>query len=494
MKAGFATADITPALGMEAPGGYLKAHVQRIHDPLKVRAAVLDDGQVLLAFVGVDTCMLTDRDLIARARAEVERRCGIPGDQILIAASHTHSGGPAAGISTGETSGAPPRVRELLEQHSIAADPLYAGWVERGIVTAVCEAHRRREEALLSAGSGHEDQVAFNRRFRMANGRVYTHPGKGNPEIVAPAGPTDPEVGVLAAWAAGRGSGADASGWGSREELPLLGCIVNYACHATTFSGGVSADFIAYLERTVQGAMGGEPVVLFLPGAAGDVTQVDNCSLREREFGARWSRFVGTRIGAEAVKVLVTAAPGELAPLAAATETLRIPRRAPSAARLAASREIVAAGLESGDRSAAWTFAKEILILEHLIAREPEVPVPVQALQVGPALFLANPAEFFSESGLAIKAGSPFPLTWVVTLANGCVGYVPPAAAFGPDGGGYETVLTSYSNLDLSAERRIVDASLALARGLIPGALPPPPQVEAPGRPWQYGVLGPDVE
>ena len=48
MKAGFHTTDITPALGMEAPGGYLKAHIQRIHDPLKVRAAVFEQDGVLV--------------------------------------------------------------------------------------------------------------------------------------------------------------------------------------------------------------------------------------------------------------------------------------------------------------------------------------------------------------------------------------------------------------------------------------------------------------
>src|SRR4029453_14143394 len=111
-----------------------------------------------------------------------------------------------------------------------------------------------------------------------------THPGKGNPEIVEPAGPIDPEVGVLAAW--------DARG-------ALLGCLVNYACHATTFSGGVSADYIYYLEQTIQGVTGPEAVVLFLQGASGDVTQVDNQSPREREFGEKWSRIVGTRVGAE---------------------------------------------------------------------------------------------------------------------------------------------------------------------------------------------------
>jgi hypothetical protein len=282
--------------------------------------------------------------------------------------------------------------------------------------------------------------------------------------------------------------------------------VVNFACHATTFSGGVSADFIAYLERTLQGAMGGEPVVVFLPGASGDVTQVDNRSDREREFGERWSRFVGARLGAEAVKVLVTAWPGDLTPLSAVVETLRVARRAPSPARREASRRLVTEGLKasgsgvgtptpaSAVRSTAWTFAKEVVILEHLLEREPIAEVPIQAIQVGPAVYLASPAEFFCESGLAIKEGSPFPLTYVVTLANGCVGYVPPEHAFEPDGGGYETILTSYSNLELGAERRIVETSLALAGRLTPGRLPQPPRADGPGQPWEYGILGPDRE
>lgn len=478
MKVGFYAADITPALGMEAPGGYLKAYVERIHDPLKVRAAVFEEAGECLVFAGIDTCMLDAPGIVAPVRAEVERRLSISGERVMLAASHTHSGGPAAGLQPDELVGAPDLVRELLQEHSIRVDPLYRDWVIRQTVTAIVEAHRRRQPVLLSAGSGHEAQAVFNRRFRMANGRVYTHPGKGNAEIVAPAGPIDPEVGVLAAWA---------------HDGTLLGCLVNYACHATTFSGGVSADFIAYIERTIRGVMGEEAVVVFLQGASGDVTQVDNRSLREREFGERWSRHVGTRVGAEALKVLVTAPPGELSPLAAARNRLRIRRRTPSAERLERSRALVLEGLRNGDRGTGWTFAKEIVILDYLIRRQPEVEVEVQALQIGPAVFLANPAECFCETGLAIKAGSPFPLTWVVTLANGCVGYVPPESAFGPSGGGYETVLTSYSNLEISAAERIAAASLELAGSLTPGALPETPCVTAPGKPWEYGVLGPDV-
>lgn len=479
MKVGFHTADITPAIGMEMPGGYGKAYIQRIHDPLKVRAMVMEEDDTLVAIVSLDTCFIQSKRIIERIRASVEQQWGIPQDHILIATSHTHSGGPLAGLLPEEFEDAPQLVKNLLLNHSPIANPLYCDWVIQQTVTAIGEASLKREEATLSVGKGLEDKVAFNRRFKMKTGRVYTHPGKGNPDILEPAGPIDPEVGVLSAW---------------NSQGHLLGCVVNYACHATTFSGGVSADWIYYLEQTIQGVMGQKAVVVFLNGASGDVTQVDNYSLRPPEFGEKWARLVGTRIGAEAIKVMVTAEKAPLQPLKVKQKTLCLDRRPPSQERLERSRKIVAEGLQTGKKDTAWTFAKEILILEYLLQREPKVEVEIQAIQVGPALFLANPAEYFCEMGLEIKRSSPFPFTFIVELANGCVGYTPPESAFLPSGGGYETVLTSYSNLEIGSAEKIKEVSLELAHSLTPGAIPEPPRLQEPQRPWEYGLLGPDRE
>ena len=79
-------------------------------------------------------------------------------------------------------------------------------------------------------------------------------------------------------------------------------------------------------EKTIRGVMGDQAIVVFLPGAAGDVTQVDNRSpYRIRQFGEVSGRFVGGRVGAEAVKVLLAMEQGTepLGPLAAESRMLR---------------------------------------------------------------------------------------------------------------------------------------------------------------------------
>src|SRR4029079_14074740 len=126
--------------------------------------------------------------------------------------------------------------------------------------------------------------------------------------------------------------------------------------------------------------------------------------------------------------------------------------------------------------------------LDALIRKEPNVPVEVQVVQVGPAVFVSNPAEYFCRYGLEIRAGSGFPCTFPVSLANGCVGYVPTEDAFGPHGGGYETRLTSYRHLEITAGTQMRATGNALARQLKPGPAPEPPRRPPfKGEPWSYG-------
>ena len=77
MKAGFAEADITPKIGMEQPGGYGKSYHRSFHDPCKVRAAVLDDGQRRVAIVGIDG-LAVHREMVQDARKAIAAANGHP--------------------------------------------------------------------------------------------------------------------------------------------------------------------------------------------------------------------------------------------------------------------------------------------------------------------------------------------------------------------------------------------------------------------------------
>ena len=478
-QAGFAERDITPDLGMEQPGGYSKSFHRTLHDPCKVRASVFDDGSRRVAVVGIDA-LLIRRPTVAAARRAIQEKCGIEPGSILIAASHSHAAGPTGMILPGEYDDAAPLVKSLAYEKSSAANAEYLARVQQQIVDAVCAADAARVPARGGVGFGVEGTVAFNRRFHMQSGGSMTHPGQGNPDILEPAGPIDPQVGVIGAW---------------NEQGKLLGCIVNFACHATTGPGGISADYVCYIEKTIRGLMGDDAVIVFLAGAAGDITQVDNRSPYQiKQFGESSARFVGGKVGAEALKVLLSMPTGALVPVNARSTMLKIPRRVPKPERVAKATEMTSQPAPAGDTTD-WTFAKEIVLLDARLKKEPVAEVEVQAVQIGPAVLLACPAEYFCQFGLDIKAGSKFPFTFPVSLANDCVGYVPTEEALGPRGGGYETRLTSYSNLQPTAGRRIADAELELSGQLHPGPVPAlPPLPPFKGQPWAYGRVPAELD
>jgi neutral ceramidase len=480
LKAGFAERDITPDIGMEAPGNYGKSYHRTFHDPCKVRSVVFDDGKERVALVGVDLLFVT-RHLVTETRAQIQTRCGIRPECVLIGASHSHSSGPIGMGEPGDYENASALVKNLATEKSVISNPGYMQLLQRQIVEAVVGANTTRADAKLAVGYGVEDQVSFNRRFHMKNGLTFTHPGAGNPEILSPAGPIDPQVGVAAVW--------DLKG-------SLLGCVVNFSCHATTSPGGISGNWIGTMEQALRRATGDASLpVVFLQGACGDVTQVDNLTKFQNPAAEEWCEIVGGRVGVEAYKTLLLIRRGASTNIAldVRQRIWSIKRRAPTPEKIEHALERVQKDpKEVGETE--WTFAKETVLLDALIKTRPEVEVEVQAIKVGPLVLVSNPAEYFVQYGLELKKGSKFLYTFPVELANGCVGYVPTEEAFSANGGGYETRLTSYSNLEITAGRQFANTGIELANEMIPGPVPVPSPAPPHRAPWSYGNVPPEVK
>ncbi|HRR97025.1 MAG TPA: hypothetical protein P5150_09895, partial [Candidatus Ratteibacteria bacterium] len=219
----------------------------------------------------------------------------------------------------------------------------------------------------------------------MKNNRVYTHPGKNNPDIIEPAGPIDHSVGVLTFW--------------NKDKSPI-GTLINFACHLTTGPGGISADWLFYTEKIIKKIFEDMDIIL-LQGASGDITQVNNLSDRV-DFGEKISHFVGTRVGLEALKIILTEEKGSLSPLKMKNKIIKVKRRKQSEEKLKKAREIVEKGLKDEDirKTTEWTFAKERIILDYLTKKQPEVEIEIQAIQIGPVIIISSPGEIFSSTGL----------------------------------------------------------------------------------------------
>jgi hypothetical protein len=418
---GFAEADITPKLGSQSPGGMQARRLNEVHDPLEIVAMVVKGEAATIALVGVDTLFISE-EATARAREAITRAIKIPGSHVLVGASHTHGGGPVATCFESE------------------ADSQYVDLVTSRVAEAVIAAYHALHAAELGDGFGHEPSISFNRRFLMRDGRQATHPGKGNASIVKPAGPIDPDVGVLAVRAPGG---------------PLLGVFLNFACHLTVMGGnGFTADYVYYLRETVRRHFKNPQLpVGFLLGAAGDVTQVDN--LRPgREFGDDWAEMFGLALGAEVAQTVGRLAWRNDTPIQAVQTFVPIPIREPRDMAL----ETPALGLGSGS-VAEKLYARERQLVAQERAKRPVIPCEVQAIRLGDLGVVSNGAEFFCQLGLDIKAASPFARTWIVSLANQWIGYVATPSAY--YAGGYEPRTARSAKMAPWAGQSLVDASLA---------------------------------
>lgn len=447
LRVGASQVVITPPVGAPLAGYFAPRTSRGVHDDLYCRAVVLDDGQTVLAHAACDLISIR-RALVLETRRLVQEAIGVPPHCVAVSATHIHTG---------------PYTSHLLGH---AGEQEYLGVLPRLIAGAIVAAYHSRVEGAIGIGTGRVESIAFNRRFHMRGGGVQTNPGVLNPDILGPAGPIDPQLGILKL--------VDGAG-------DLRAVWVNYSVHPDVVGGDlISADYPGYLARAVGAVLGAGVVVPYANGACGNVNHINVKGpgpAPEAQRGQAHARWMGTILAGETLKVCAETPVTDAVRLAAATETLSIPIRTVPPERLAEARALLER-LEAHRKASADPtadpyrpapagsdfieeyYAKAALAVAEEREREREVPTEVQVFRIGDAAICFNPAELFVEFGLRVKAGSPCRPTFVVELANGCVGYVPTPEAFAQ--GGYEPRTAPSSKLVPEAGDHIVEATLRL--------------------------------
>lgn len=432
-RAGAAAVDVTPErFPVVVNCGFAEASAGAARDRLHARAIVLDDGPTRLAVVVVDNCMMP-REFLDRVKGLVAAETKIPADRQLISATHTHSA---------------PAVMGCLGSDP---DPAYGAFLERQIVQTVREAVANLAPAEAGWAVADAGPLTHNRQWVLRSDKARAdpfgdltvrsnmHPGYQHPDFVGPSGPTDPWLTVLAVRHA--------------DGRPLA-VLANFSMHYFG-SAPVSADYFglvcAKLERRVGGGRKGF-VAALSQGTAGDLQWMDYGKPQPQQTIDAYADAVAD-VAAAAVKGVRYRADTTLA---MAETTLTLNRRVPSPERLAWAKKVVA---ELGDRKPITQpeiYAREAVLLH----TEPKRELKFQAIRVGDLGIAAIPNEVFALTGLKIKAQSPLAGTFVVELANGSEGYIPPPEQHPL--GGYTTWPARSAALEAGAEAKVTDTVLGL--------------------------------
>jgi neutral ceramidase len=414
VTAGAAVADITPPRGCPMAGYYSARGAEGTHDPLQAKALVVEQDGTRVALVALDL-IGTPRELVEAARAAVEKATGIPAAHVMISATHSHTG-PVLSERGRFTDGVPGGQQILRD---------YLKELPARIAAAVKAADDTRRPARVTTATGREDGLAFNRRFFMLDGTVGWNPGKRNPRIVRPAGPTDPAVPVVFV------DGLDGK---------PIATYVNFAMHLDTVGGMYySADYPYQLARCLAAVRGDDMVTIFTTGCCGDINHINVSSAAPQKGDGEAAR-IGTRLAAEVLRTYERLEPVAVGPLRVSHAIVELELPAVTAEDVAKGKAVIAAlGAGAKPGPAFLEQVKAFQAVEVAGRLGKAFPVEVQVISLGDDLaWVSLPGEIFVELGLAIKAGSPFRHTIVAELANGSIGYIPNRVAYSQ--GNYEVV------------------------------------------------------
>lgn len=447
-KAGAAQVKTTPPLGTRINGDFITHYATYIHDDLFSKALVLQDAKTTVAIVVVDICIMPI-EFIAGVKLLITKRTGIPPSHVMISSTHTHAAGSVADVHVG------------------SLDPAYTAKLPGLIVESVVLALSRLQPAKVGFGAVSVPEHLLCRRYKMKDGyapvnpvtggvdRVKTNPFGYENMIDHSVAPTDPDLSYLAV------KGEDGS-W--------ISLMANYSLHyvGDWDNGTISADyfgvFSTYLATRLQAQDGF--VAMLSNGTSGDVNIWDFLDQeRYPRDNFEKSKYIGEDLADKLWMNLDRISWQSEPELAVGFDDVAVAVTKPTAAELSVASQIVAVAtyehLVMDSEGLKQIYAREQILLNEFDAIK---HCPVQAIKIGNGVIGALCGEFFSETGLYLKANKKSENYFTISMANGNMGYVPPAHEIAL--GGYETWRCRYSCLVPGTEEIIRERLLQLISGL----------------------------
>jgi hypothetical protein len=417
LKAGAAQTDISPKDSQFLFGyPHIKRYSTGIHDRLLSSALYLSDGKNEVMFIANDIIFVS-KDQSKYIRQQISKQIPIKPENIMVTATHTHSGPITLDYISNEADPVVPKT-----------DTKYVKFMQEQIIKAAVNAYNSAEPAKVGLAIADDTGVGTNRRN--------------------PNGPADHNVPVMVV--------KNLSG------NKNIACMLVCSMHPTVLhedSTLVSGDFPGlsriYLQENV---LGKDCPVLHHTGPAGNQSPRHVTKANTFDEAKRLGEILGkaaekaiekieyqSDLTIKASDVLLNDLPKRTFP--AVDDASR--KLDKSVSRLKMLRETNASPQEIRTAECDWFGAEETLTLSKAAADgrlEKAYPIclpaEIQVFKIGKWNFVGWQGEIFIEYALEIKRQSPN--TFVISVANGEMqGYIVTKEAF--DEGGYEASNAMFS-------------------------------------------------
>ena len=380
LRAGTAQVDITPQkFPVFVCGGFLSQSANGVNDPLFARCLVLDDGATKLVLMVVDTVAIPN-SINDNVRAAAAKATGIPAENMMISATHTHTGGALIGAlgtkaDPDYSAFVPGKLVECIEKASANLQPARVGWSGVDYPEGTyCRVFIKRPDCIDTDPTGRRTV------------RAMMHPGHQNPQFIGPCGPADPEVSVLAVQTA------------DGKPMALL---ANYSMHyfgAAAISADYYGDFARIISQTL--ADGDESFIAMMShGTSGDQQWPDYANPPKSISRQQYAQNVADA----ALRAYQRIEFHDSVPLGVIQRPVTINFKYVDKEIEAWAEKIFAdmGGRDPG--SMAEVYAREIMLLKEMRKATPKL----QAIRIGELGIAAWPAEVYAISGLKLKQKCP---------------------------------------------------------------------------------------
>ena len=408
MKAGFASADITPELGIYLVGyGRPQRLATNVHSKLYASVMYLNQGKSEAVVIGVDWCFI-DMVLTAEIQKSISDATGIPAANIILCCSHTHSA-PSTTVAVSKWRG--------------TCDPNLTGaaYVRKNI-PAITEAVKTAKNSAVEVAVGlsaGKTKTGISRRSTHEDGSINML--LGDPNMIY-----DDNLTVAR--------------FIDKKTKETLGIFVHASAHNTAMgiTTDISSDWMGVMRDRIQTRY--QVPVVFVNGALGDVGPRTNRFMSD-ETAAGYSAGCGDGVWS-VLEVGLRAATDVLELLAEQREFRSDYKLQVAIADISLPQAIHMSKAEAEKILDEKPSPDECNMANMVVEAWNQPPRPTRdfkqtIIAFGPVAIVPYPLEMFSVFSLRLRKYGNFQYTLCASNVNGHWNYMPDRGSIAS--GGYES-------------------------------------------------------